>query len=217
LRLMMLIHNGSGLFHYWAGKYPGRLGWIVGPNAYKKHRFWPWISYALDNDAFAAWTNGKPWDEGAFFEMLQETKLQPVKPLWVIVPDVVGDLEATKNNWKQYADRIAGFGWPLAFAVQDGMTREDVPTDAAVVFVGGSDDRNWKWRTAHYWCDHFERVHIGRVNSVRRVRYSEKIGAESADGSSWFRDPSRSRLKDLENWLSGQPDDQIEMILEATK
>jgi hypothetical protein len=85
------------------------------------------------------------------------------------------------------------------------------------VFVGGSDDRNWKWRTAHYWCDHFERVHIGRVNSGRRVRYSEKIGAESADGSSWFRDPSRSRLKDLENWIAGHKDAQTEMTLEATR
>ena len=211
--MTVLIHNGGARFHYWAGKYPNKLGWIVGPNAYKKHRFWPWIFYALDNDAFAAWTKGEPWDAAAFFEMLQETKLQPVKPLWVIVPDVVGDLKATKSNWKKYAGKVAEFGWPLAFAVQDGMKRDDVPTDADVVFVGGSDQQNWKWRTAHYWCDHFERVHIGRVNSIRRVRYSERIGAESVDGSSWFRDPSRSRLTDLENWLAGHEDKQTELIL----
>ena len=186
---MMLIHNGSGLFHYWAGKYPGRLGWIVGPSAYKKHRFWPWINYALDNDAFAAWTNGKPWDEGAYFEMLQETKLQPVKPLWVIVPDVVGDLEATKNNWRKYAGKVAKFGWPLAFAVQDGMTSEDVfpylDKDTGIA-VGGTTE--FKKRTLPIWSRLSSRtgchLHVLRVNTRRRLTACSVAGAHSVDGTS---------------------------------
>jgi hypothetical protein len=92
------------------------------------------------------------------------------------------------------------------------MSAADVPSDADVVFVGGSDEQNWKWRSAPYWCENFERVHIGRVNSARLVRYSEQIGAESVDGTSWFRDPSRGRLIELESWLAGEPDKQTDLF-----
>lgn len=214
----LLIYNGSGQFHYWAGKYPGKLGWLVSPHVYRTMRcrkapFWPWIEYAIDNEAFPAWQNGRPWDEGAFFELLQETKKETNAPMWVVVPDVVANPEETKRNWQIYADRVAAFGWPLAFAVQNGMGPKDVPSDADVIFVGGSDADNWKWKSAPMWCEHFPRVHIGRVNSARLVRYSEKIGAESVDGTSWFRDPSRPRLVQLEAWLAGEPEKQIELML----
>ena len=103
--------------------------------------------------------------------MLDAAKMNLIKPLWVVIPDVVGDREATIRKWEAHHKRVREYGWPLAFAVQDGMNKDDVPHDADVVFVGGSDTQNWKWRNAHYWCEHFQRVHIGRDNSVRRVQY----------------------------------------------
>ena len=80
---------------------------------------------------------------------------------------------------------IRSYGWPAAFAVQDGMTSGDVPAEADVVFVGGSTA--WKRRTMHEWCDHFPRVHVGRVNTGRWLWECDEAGAESCDGTGWFR------------------------------
>ena len=41
---------------------------------------------------------------------------------------------------------LKAFGVPLAFVAQDGMTPEDIPQDAGVVFIGGST--SCKLRTA---------------------------------------------------------------------
>ncbi len=85
--------------------------------------------------------------------------------------------------------RTSRYGWPLAFAVQDGMTVEDVPGDADVIFVGGSTE--WKWRTVAMWCAAFQRVHVGRVNTYRRLWECHDAGAESIDGTGWTRGDQR--------------------------
>src|SRR5690606_19465502 len=86
-------------------------------------------------------------------------------PRWLLVPDVVADRDATIARWREWEPKLRPFGFPLAFAVQDGMTAEDVPADADVIFVGGTTD--WKWRTVWRWCHDFPRVHVGRVNGYR--------------------------------------------------
>jgi hypothetical protein len=83
-------------------------------------------------------------------------------------------------------------------AVQDGMTPADVPKECAVVFVGGTT--SWKWRSLPMWASSFSRVHVGRVNSIRLLLMAENAGAESCDGTGWFRDPRRT--KELESYLS---------------
>lgn len=64
---MLLANNSSPVFHYWAGRYPEKVGWLVGPRAMKKTRLWDWVTYAMDNDAFTAWTRNEDWDEEEFF------------------------------------------------------------------------------------------------------------------------------------------------------
>ena len=74
-------------------------------------------------------------------------------------------------------------------AVQDGMEPGDVPAEAGVVFVGGSTE--WKWRTVRDWCDAFDRVHVGRVNTNGKLWECHEAGAESCDGTGWFRGDQR--------------------------
>jgi hypothetical protein len=74
----------------------------------------------------------------------------------------------------------------------------DVPYNADIVFIGGST--SWKWRTLRTWTGAFPRVHVGRVNSRRLLEMAENCGAESCDGTGWFRDPTRT--KELEFYLS---------------
>lgn len=178
-----------------AGRYPGRIGWLLSPGGWRRpHR---WLSYALDNGAFPAWTHGTQWDAPAFERML-ETARRHHPPAWVLVPDVVADRDATLARWHEWSPRLREFGWPLAFAVQDGMTQADVPGDADVIFVGGSTD--WKWKTMWHWCERNPRVHVGRVNSYHALWDCHDAGAESCDGTGWFRG-DQDQLAGLERYL----------------
>jgi hypothetical protein len=117
--------------------------------------------------------------------------------LWVAVPDVVGDRAGTLLKWAEWEPVLRPYGWPLAFVVQDGMTTNDVPAGADVIFVGGST--KWKRRTLGMWCDGFKRVHIGRVNSERFLWICTEYGAESVDGTGWWHKNDR-QLYGLMRW-----------------
>lgn len=204
--------NNTGIeVGYLAGRYPGRIGHLFSPGAQRGP--YSFIPYALDNERFSAWSSGKPWDEAKWVRMLDWAKLSGQRPLWALVPDVVADRDATLADWRKYAPQLARYGWPLAFAVQDGMTKSDVPSDADVVFVGGSTE--WKWRTVRTWCGEFERAHVGRVNTYRRLWDCHDAGAESGDGTGWTRGDQR-QIRGLKAYLeestNGGRVRQMEMI-----
>jgi hypothetical protein len=138
-------------------------------------------------------------DEGDELKWIRMTSLTP---LWAAVPDVVANRKGTLDNWKRYAAEILTLGWPAAFCVQDGMTPGDVPADADVVFVGGSD--RWKFPNLKMWTSNFPRVHCARVNAPQMIESCEQLGCESVDGTGWFRDPSRpDKVPMLERFIEG--------------
>lgn len=201
----MMVLNGQSnqMWHYLAGRHPGKVGMLLGPSYFAKQAIRFWMPYALDNDAYTAWTKRMEWDEAKWLAMLQAAKLTGHRPLWVIVPDAVCNAEATLALWDIYAPKAKKFGWPLAFAVQDGMHPKDVPLEASVVFVGGSTE--WKWRTLPEWCRYFQRVHVGRVNEIRRLWTCQDYGVESVDGSGWFRGTDGGRqARQLLQWMEGE-------------
>ena len=200
--MMMLCGQSNQIWHYWAGKYPGRVGYLFGPKHMSRQAIRPWMPFACDNDAFIAYTKGETWNELAWFDMLERVKLTRIDPLWVLVPDVVADRAATLEAWERYSPVIDSYGWKKAFAVQDDMTPSDVPHETDVVFVGGSN--SFKWRTIETWASHFPHVHVGRVNSLHRVWQCDDLGVKSVDGTAWFRDPSRKdRIPALQEWIDG--------------
>jgi hypothetical protein len=175
------------------GRYPDRLAHLHSAERLTEpKRGIPW---ALDNGVFGAFTAGKEWSEEPFYRYLDAYAAW--KPSWVVVPDSVGNRDKTLLMWRQHSPAVKAFGVPMAFAAQDGMTPADVPTDADVVFVGGST--SWKWANLRMWTDNFPRVHVGRVNSRRLLEQAEQAGAESCDGTGWFRDPERTA--ELEAYL----------------
>lgn len=185
--MIMPGQNSSGIVHYWAGKYPGSVGWLIGPRAFKHPK--PWMPFALDNDAFTAWRDKKPWDEAAWREMLAKIRMTGLEPLWAAVPDVVANREATIANWDRFSNDVKRLGWKAAFCVQNGMTPDDVPSAADVVFVGGTD--GWKFPNLKMWTSHFPRVHCARVTSQKYIEACEELGCESVDGTGWFRAADR--------------------------
>ena len=206
--MMLIMGQSNRIWHYWAGKYPGSVGVLIGPSYGKKVPIDPWMPFVLDNDAFTCWRDKKPWDFDAWMAMLRWVRMTGQKPLWAAVPDVVADKERTIANWKTYAPFVRSFDWPCAFCVQDGMTPKDVPYGADVIFVGGTD--RWKFPNLKTWTDNFPRVHCARVNAPRMIEACEKLGCESVDGTGWFREPSRpDKLPALKRFIEGQRAEQF--------
>lgn len=198
--MVMPSNNASAIVHYWAGRHPGKIGWLVGPTGMLKTKLREWMPFALDNDAFSAWSKGTSWNESLWMSMLDTLKHDTeFVPRWVLVPDTVADRDDTLRKWEKYSKIASQFGWPLAFAVQDGMTPSDVPDDC-VVFVGGTT--KWKWDTLEMWTSLGRRVHVGRVNEVPKLRLCEKLGVESVDGTGWMRGTEGGRqARELADWL----------------
>jgi hypothetical protein len=210
--IVMPADNSSFMMGWMAATFPNRLGWLLNACCWRQdpRKEMPW---AMDNGAFGAMTAKREWDEEAFYSKAL-IAWRP-QPRWIVVPDVVGNREATIESWKRHYPRLKGR--KLAFAVQDGMTARDVPDEADVVFIGGGT--NWKWQTARLWCADFPRVHIGRVNGEKALWMAHESGAESCDGTGWGRDPSRKdKMPALMRYIeqstgSGRP--QMELGLDS--
>lgn len=108
--------------------------------------------------------------------------------LFVTVPDVVADHAATIELWREWQPEVARHG-PPAFVLQDGI--DYVPwQDCAAVFVGGSTEFKLGPTAAQIVRDARRAgllAHMGRVNSVKRMRYAAAIGCTSVDGTCWAR------------------------------
>ena len=186
--MRVLVANNSGReARRLAARFPDRIGHIYGPDGWRGP--FTEFPYVLDNGAWPAFIRGTPFDDAAYDGLIARAAAADIAPLWIAVPDVVCDKDATLESWYRRAPLLRARGWPLAFVVQNGMTKEDVPGGADVLFVGGSTE--WKWETAPYWCEHFARVHVGRVNTERLLWQAHRAGAESCDGSGWFRGDRR--------------------------
>ena len=183
-----------------AGKYPGRIAHLHSVEAMREPK--PGVPWALDNGVFGAWQAGKEWNEEPLYRYLDSYAAWG--PMWVVVPDWVGDRDETLRRWERHAPALQAFGVNLAFAAQDGMNPSDVPSEASVVFMGGTT--SWKWRNLRLFAEAFPRLHVGRVNTRRLLEQAEAAGAESCDGTGWVRDPKRT--EELENYLEKNREEQ---------
>jgi len=197
-----------------AGKYPGRIGHLHSCDSLCEPRMR--VPWALDNGVFGAWQAGREWSEEPLFKFLD--KYSAYSPSWVVCPDWVADRELTLKKWKDFSPALRAYGHPLAFVVQDGMTPDDVPKDADVVFVGGST--SWKWRNLTTWTTHFPRVHVGRVNTYGLCWQAHEAGAESCDGTGWFRgdkDQLDGLVRYLDESTNGRKQPELHLYMEAAQ
>lgn len=197
--IVMPSNNAKGIVHYWAGLgYP--VGWLFTPENCVREPV-SWIPYAIDNGRFSVWSAGKEWNEFDFTKMLDYYNETILKPRWVVVPDCVGDRDETLREWdKWYPILKQSYDHTWAFCVQDGMTPADVPSEAEVVFVGGT--KEWKLRNLVMWTESFDRVHVGAINSFKVLMRCQELGVESTDGTGWFRGPKMTEA--LERYFKVQ-------------
>ena len=187
--IVMPSQNSTGILHYWAGKgYP--VGWLLSPDGVKREPV-EWLPYAIDNGKYAVWSSGKEWNERNYMNCLEEYSSRNIQPRGTVVPDTVGDRDETLKEWERWHPILeSNFNLEFAFVAQDGMTPKDVPTEATIVFVGGTFA--WKWRNLEMWTEAFRRIHVGRVNTLHYLLYCSSLGVESVDGTGWFRAPQRT-------------------------
>lgn len=142
--------------------------------------------YALDNGAWTAFQQQRPWDEDKFLRLCESLGDGAD---FVVVPDVVGDRDATLELVGRWLERLGNVAKRRLIAVQDGMTRADVESllgDNVGLFVGGSTD--WKLATLADWAalasSRGAWCHVGRVNTSRRIHMCGRAGVHSFDGTS---------------------------------
>ena len=173
--MLLLVQSSPTSLERDHGFHPN-LGVLSGPRRfYRNVEGWSW---AADNDAFLA------WDEDKYRKMLTEIPLIP-GCIFVTAPDIVGDAEATLDRFWQWLPELKGL--PVAFVAQDGIENTNVPWDEfSCLFVGGSTEfkmGNVAEHYAHEAKDRGKWLHMGRVNTARRIRYAQSLGCDSIDGT----------------------------------
>jgi len=142
--------------------------------------------YALDNGAWTAYQQGKPFDERAFVTALRK---MGAAADWTVVPDVVCGGPASLDVSLRWMRAVLDESPRALLAVQDGMTTDDVRGflgPRVGIFVGGSTQ--WKEATIGQWSALGRAVgcwvHVGRVNTARRIAICTAENATSFDGTS---------------------------------
>jgi hypothetical protein len=139
--------------------------------------------YSLDNGAWWSFVNKADFDEAAF---LRAHELLGEHADFVVLPDIVAGGLASLEFSLRWRERLGPGKWMLA--VQDGMSADDVGGlvgPGMGVFVGGTTE--WKEATmalrGQVARSAGASMHVGRVNSARRIALCVAAGADSFDGS----------------------------------
>jgi hypothetical protein len=162
-----------------------RIGYIDTPaQGNKRPRNVLWCA---DNGAFS-----NKFDEKSWWVWLCKHSDQSAYCMFAVAPDVMQDAEATLARSRPWFSRIRELGYPVAFVAQDGQENLSVPWDEFdALFIGGSNEFKLGPGAAQLACEakeHGKYLHMGRVNSYRRLAYANRIagdlgGCDSADGT----------------------------------
>jgi len=179
--MMLLVSGATRTMDRLRGQ--ANLGRLLRPGNGNGPDELPW---AVDNGAFAG------FDEGGFTRLLAKLSGAPGCQ-WVVAPDVVADAAATLALFDVWEPRIRAAGYPVAFVLQDGQVPATIPWDLfECLFLGGSTEYKLG-RSAEAIAREAKRrrklLHVGRVNSIRRMAYAHTLGADSIDGTAFSRFP----------------------------
>lgn len=183
-----------------------QFGLLIQPDSYGHSAVAPFAVWAADNGCFA---KGDAFDTEAWLAWLASIPPAVRKTCaFATAPDVVGDAEATLARSMPWLRKIRALGYPAAFVAQDGSEQDMthlIPWDECdVIFLGGSTewklDPNRAGRVAAEALRRGKRLHMGRVNSARRLRLAEAWGCHTVDGTFLAFGPDRN-LPRLLGWM----------------
>lgn len=108
------------------------------------------------------------------------------RTIFATAPDVLGSHDQTVARSIPMLRRIRALGLPAAFVAQDGWEERSTPWDEIdAIFVGGSTEFKFRGGRAAVEAANQRGLwsHMGRVNSLARLRGAIGIGCKSADGN----------------------------------
>ena len=169
-----------------------RMGWLLNPRAGASTRaietsgMW----WAADNDCY------KRLDRARYVAMLRRiAEADRSRLLWVTAPDVVADAAATLARFRLWRPVLDYLGLPIAFVAQDGQEDRPVPWDhIRCLFIGGSTRWKLGGHARRLIAEAKERgkwVHVGRVNTLRRMWLFSDTGVDSIDGTCFSKLPDK--------------------------
>jgi hypothetical protein len=155
----------------------GLLGMIANPAS--GNRVEIGVDWCADN---AVYTGQYPGDD-TYLGWLATRAPHVGRCACATAPDVVGDAHATLRGSAPMLERIRAIGYPVALVAQDGLGHLAVPWgEIDALFLGGTT--TWKLSAAAADLTDEARarglhVHMGRINSRRRLRHATAIGCHS--------------------------------------
>ncbi|MEV0003459.1 hypothetical protein AB0H28_14390 [Micromonospora sp. NPDC050980] len=159
------------------------------------------VDWCADNGCFNP--DRYPGD-AAYLRWLSRRADRANRCAFATAPDVVADATATLRRSEPMLGEIRAAGYPAALVAQDGLEAFAVPWHAIdALFIGGSTAWKLGPDAAHLAGQARRRglwVHMGRVNSLRRLRHATAIGCHSADGTHLAFGPDQN-LPKLLGWL----------------
>lgn len=188
------------------------LGMIVQPKTYRegylrRAGLYTWV--VIDNGRFTE--SGRRLFRPAEYDRLIGEGLERAGDhlLFATAPDEPFYWTETLRLSRPWMRRIRRMGCPAALCAQEGMAPETIPwDDFDCLFIGGRDDfkegplvrdtcrearRRGKW------------THMGRVNSLRRLRIALEFGVDSVDGTYLLHEAKKGRAEvaphDVVSWL----------------
>ncbi len=154
----------------------GLLGQMSQPNV--GNRLEPGVKWAADNGCFNAKWSADRWQAWLTVQPLTDC-------LFAVVPDVVADADATRKRWVEWSPTVRDLGFPTAYVLQNGETCPPWD-DLDCLFVGGDDTYKLSTDAQAFTAEANRRgkwTHMGRVNSLRRLKLAIADGYDSVDGT----------------------------------
>jgi hypothetical protein len=155
--------------------------------------------WAADSDCFKA---PEAFDSDRYLTWLE--RCERSRCLFAAAPDRLADAQATLEVAGAVLPRIRALGYRAALVAQDGLQALAVPwADFDALFIGGTTA--WKL-SRHAWalCGEAQArgkwVHMGRVNSFRRLDLADWWGCGSVDGTYLKWAPDKNKVR-LEQWF----------------
>lgn len=164
-----------------APEFPNNLGHLLTPNNGNSigTLLTTGLVWAADNSAFSGFNSDR------FLIFLKKITSHP-RCLFVVCPDVVADSVKTLQLYKQWVEIVRSTRHPVAFVLQDGQENYELP-NADAYFIGGSTEFKLS-RTVRDICRECRAknawLHMGRVNSLKRIRWANTLCCNSIDGTS---------------------------------
>lgn len=172
-------------------------------------RAWDYYEYVgIDNGCFTE-AGRRRYSDYGYFKLIEKTlEIYGDNVLFATARDVPEDWEGTLKISLPLLPKIRALGAQAAIVLQDGATPATVPWDEFdSIFIGGSTEwklgdmaraitkeavRRQKW------------PHMGRVNSMSRMRIAQSFGCRSADGTYLLHEALKGNIEqgieDVINW-----------------